>query len=321
MRPCACRIAPLLFAGLIAALSAFAQAGEKKGPDKKETAKPILLVVPANGKEVKLVDWRFSQGVRWIDATGDVPKPAKGKLPAGSEYLEFREEKSTTLKNGIYTYIPLASLRKLEYDRDKKIVSAIFVQNDGTDLTLLGSTKTASNKITIEAEAILDGLGAATVKFQGGIDKGLQSVAFPVAEASGKSQGGTAVVIADDKEKTKHTVADLSPRLRNRRPIPRRPLSDVQEDGQDRNGQAGRLPLHAAGGQEESVERLRDHPQGRAKHVLSLITVVELEKKKGMTFVGMMGACRRVTSCSSSIRFTNSRWGSRKRSWKARAIP
>src|SRR5262249_19801695 len=158
-----------------------------------------LVVPPTGGKEVKLADWRFTLGTRLLPSRNDAPAKAK---PAGPEYLEFREEKSTTYKNGILTLVPLTSVRKLDYDRDKKTVNAVVVKDTGEDVTLIGSTKFTSNKITIEAEAILDGLGAATVKFQGGTDKGMHSVTFPAPKPADKITGLAVTITADDKDKT-----------------------------------------------------------------------------------------------------------------------
>lgn len=284
-----CIVMPLLVA-VVASLTAFIEAGDKKEPGKKEAEKSFLLVVPpTGGKEVKLVDWRFTHGTRRLDMTGNAPKDPKAKTPAGSEFLEFREEKSTTYKNGIYTFIPLASLRKLDYDRDKKTVAAVAVKDDGADATLVGSTKAVSNKITIEAEAILDGLGAATVKFQGGIDKGLFSVAFPAPKPADKVKGTPAVVTADDKEKTKHIVADLQPLYLvegQYRVVPYLMFKKTVKIDMDKLFGLRYVPP------EDKKKASSDYEvtlKDGVKHTLSLITAVELEKKKTMTFVGFIG--------------------------------
>lgn len=278
-------VMPVLF-GCLAAVSALA-GGEKKEPVKKDSDKPALLVVPpSGGKAVKLVDWRFTQGTRRLDLTG---KEAKAKMPAGAEFLEFREEKSTTYKNGIYTFIPLTSLRKLEYERDKKTATATVVKDDGTDVTLVGSTKAASNKITIEGEAVLDGLGNATVKFQGGIDKGLHSVAFPTPVPAEKVKGTPAVITADDKEKTKHAVHDLQPLYLadgQYRVVPYLMFKKTVKIDIDKMAGLRYVPP------EDKKKASSDYEvtlKDGAKHTLSLITAVELDKKKTMTFVGLIG--------------------------------
>ncbi len=279
---CRCIVMPFLVA-VAASLSTPIQGGDKKAPDKKDAAKSFLLIVPAaGGKEVKLMDWRFTHGTCRLDLTGKDPK-------AAGEYLEFREEKSTNLKNGIYTFIALPSLRKLDYDRDKKTVTAVVIEHTGTDATLVGSTKAASNKIAIEGEAILDGLGAATVKFQGGTDKGIQSVAFPLARKPGDKVTGTlAVVAADDKEKTKHAVADLQPVYLvdgQYRVVPYLMFKKTVKIGMDKLVGMRYVPPEDKKSPSAYEVTLKDG----AKHTLSLLTVVELEKKKTMTFVGMIG--------------------------------
>jgi hypothetical protein len=277
-----CIVMPFHVAVLVS-LSAFTQAGDPKAPDKKDIEKAFLRILPAaGGKEVKLVDWHFSQGTRRLDLTGKVTK-------AAGEYLEFREEKSTNLKNGIYTLISLSSLRQLAFDRDKKTVSAIAVKDDGEDATLVGSTKAASNKITIEGETILDGLGAATVKFQGGIDKGIQSVAFSTPKPAEKVKGTPAVVTADDKEKTKHAVADLQPVYLvdgQYRIAPYLMFKKTVKIDMEKLIALRYLPP------EDKKKASSDYEvtlKDGAKHTLTLLTVVELEKKKTMSFVGMIG--------------------------------
>jgi hypothetical protein len=291
MRRC---IVMLLLVAIIASPAAFMQAGDKKEPDKKEPDKKgeksfLLVVPPVGGKEIKLVDWRFTSGTRWLDLTGAAPKDPKTKAPAGIECLEFREEKSTTYKNGINTFIPLASVRKLDYDRDKKTVSAVAIKDDGTEVTLVGSTKSTSNKITIEAEAILDGLGAATVKFHGGVDKGLHSVAFPAPKPAEKVKGAPAVVTADDKEKTKHTVTDLQPVYlvdgQYRVVAYLMFKKTVKIDMDKLVGLRYVAPEDKKKASNDYEVTLKDG----AKHTLSILTVVELEKKKTMTFVGLIG--------------------------------
>lgn len=279
----------LVFLGA-ALFSAGVQAGDqdKKDPEKSGDKKPYILVVPpAGGKEVKLVDWRFTQGTRQLAFAGDAAVTPKAKT--GPEFLEVREEKTTTYKNGIFTFVPLTSIRKITYDREKKTVAAVVISDSGEDVTLGGSTKFTSNKITIEAEALLDGLGAATVKFHGGIDKGLHSVAFPTPKAPEKAKGPTAILTADDKEKTKHTAHDI------------RPVWLV--DGQWRV-----MPFvmfkKTVKVEWEKLVGLRFVPsedkkkistdyeitlKDGVKHTLSILTSVELEKKKSMTFVGLVG--------------------------------
>ncbi|MCI0682196.1 MAG: hypothetical protein L0Y71_08835 [Gemmataceae bacterium] len=69
---------------------------------------------------LRMKDARFTAGTRQLS----------WKDP-GREHLEFREEKSTTYKDGIVTYVPVASLARIEYDHDKKLVRVSVKQTGG----------------------------------------------------------------------------------------------------------------------------------------------------------------------------------------------
>ena len=74
----------------------------------------------------------------------------------------------------------MKSLRKLDFDNDKKTATAVVVNAGDQDETLSGTTKFKGiNKIVLEADAVLEGLGNATVKFNGGAADGLRSIRFP----------------------------------------------------------------------------------------------------------------------------------------------
>ncbi|MBI1831844.1 MAG: hypothetical protein HYR84_10380 [Planctomycetes bacterium] len=276
-------VSTLLFHATMPAFSSDKK-DQAKTDKKAEKPAPLLIVPPTGGKEVQLADWRFAQGTRHLALSADAPK---GK--AGPEHLEFREEKSTTYKNGIYTYIPLASLRKLEYDRDKKTVTAVAVQHGDTDATLVGSTKFTSNKITLEGDAILEGLGAATVKFQGGNDKGIQRVTFPQPKPADKVKGPVAVVTADDKEKTKHTVHDVQPvflvdgQYRTMLYVMFKKTVKVDFD------KLAGLRWAPSDEKKKVANEYEVTLKDGVKHTLSILMVVELEKKKTMSFVGLVG--------------------------------
>ena len=166
MRSAFLLIAPLFAAILLAWTAQGGGDKKKKEPAPATKTKVKLSVLPhAAEKEVHLVDWRFVQGTRHFSLDGDKIDP-KTKKAAAPEYLEFREEKSTTYKNGIFTLIPLTSIRKITYDRDKKTVAVAVATDAAEDVVVNGSTKfKGTNKITIEAEEILEGLGAATEKY------------------------------------------------------------------------------------------------------------------------------------------------------------
>lgn len=262
---------------------------DKKEPDKsdKKPAKDanLLVIPPTGGKSVLLADWRFSQGTRHLAFTGEKSTP-KGK--AGPEYLEFREEKSTTYKNGIYTYIPLTSVRTLDYDREKKTVTAVAVAESG-DVTLVGSTKFTSNKITIEGDAILEGLGSATVKFQGGIDKGLQRVTFPNPKSADKVNGSAAVITADDKEKNKHTVHDVQPVFLVDGQYRTMPYMMFKKAVKVDFDKLAALRWAPSDEKKKTANEYEVTLKDGNKHTLSILIVVELEKKKTMSFVGLVG--------------------------------
>jgi hypothetical protein len=171
------------------------------------------LLVDAQTK-IPLQNARFTAGTRHLDWLIEEQKSAAAKTKnAGPEYLEFREEKSTTFKDGIVTWIPLASLAGLEYDHDKKLVRAAVRQPDGKDLALVGSTKFVGfNKFNVEGavgemrigvEGMLqlqDGL--MKVPFRGLVHEG----AHPTDPPTGRG----AMVIAQDKEKSEHNVRGLA---------------------------------------------------------------------------------------------------------------
>jgi hypothetical protein len=282
--PCGSLFLALLFMLSVSSWIAPASAGDKDKAGKNEDKNKYLMVLPpAGGKEVKLVDYRFTLGTRRLALNGD----AKSK---GPEYLEFREEKSTTYKNGIYTLIPLASLKKIAYDAEKKTVTVIALKVDGDEATLVGTTKFAgTNKLTIEAEAVLEGLGNATVKFNGGIDKGgLQSVTFPAPKPRPKFDGSAAMVVADDKEKTKHTAYGVQPLYLvdgQYRVIPYLMFKKTVKVDMDKLAGFRFVPA------EDKKKASNDYEvtlKDGTKHTLSILTSVETDKKK-MTLVGLIG--------------------------------
>ncbi len=276
---------------LIALTSAASTGGEKdkKEPPKTQTTDPHIYPTPPSGKEVKMADWRFTLGTRHFTLSKDAPVKAKGK--DGPEYLEFRTDHSTTYQNGILTLIPLTSIRKMDYDREKKTVVVVVVNAEGKDETLSGTTKFVGiNKLTLEGDAVLDGLGSATVKFQGGIDKGgLQSIRFPNAKAVEPVKGTPSVIVAEDKEKTKHIASDLVPLYLvdgSYRVLPHLHFKKTVKIDLDKIASLRFIPSPDKKQISSEYEvTLRDG----AKHVLTLLANIETDKKKGMTFAGLIG--------------------------------
>jgi hypothetical protein len=291
-------LAVMLFLFAVAVrFSDLATAGDK---DKKEPQKVekqdgkdgyLLVVPPTGGKEVKLVDWHFSHGTRHFSLAGDAPKKPKSKTAQGPEYLEFREEKSTTFKDGILTLVPLASIRKIDYDREKKTVAVVVVKAGAKDETLTGVTKFVGiNKLTLEADAVLDGLGAAIVKFQGGVEKGgLHSITFPAPKAVADVKGIAANLVAADKEKTKHTAHEVLPLYLidgSYRVLPYLMFKKTVKIDMDKIASLRFIPSQDKKKISCDFEvTLKDG----AKHTLTLLTKIDLGAKKSASFEGLVG--------------------------------
>ncbi len=193
-----------------------------------------IVVVDGNGKELKIKGYKITAGTRhlgWLapaDKAPPEPKkddkapkdPPKGKaapLPkpsAGPEALEFREEHSTNLREGIMTLVPLDRVRGLDYDADTQTVTLNVATSDKkeADDVLKGTTKYVGiNKLTIEAEVDKGALGIAEVKFQGGVPKGgIRGVRFPSPKAGPAIAGRVATITSTDKkDKEPYKVTEL----------------------------------------------------------------------------------------------------------------
>jgi hypothetical protein len=206
-----------------------------------EAAKPnpkaepgVLVVVDNAGKEHKLKTWQFIVGTRrlpWLapapprapleedQGKGQKPKkPAAPRVPTGPEALVFRDENSTDLKDGVFNFILLDRIKAIDYDNDKRSVQmtvAVPGEKGNNEEILTGSTRyVGENKLTIEAEADLGELGLATVKFQGGVAKGIKSIRFPPPRVKGVPVTRLAEVTIADKNKDVHKVTDLQPLYR-----------------------------------------------------------------------------------------------------------
>jgi hypothetical protein len=186
-------------------------------PEKKEETKG-LVVVDKDGQETFLKKWRFSLGTRPLALHTEALKAPekKGppvKVPEGPLYLEFREDNSTTFKDGILTLVPIASVRKIDYDNDKKTVTVTYLQAGDKEATLTGTTKYVGiNKLTVEGDADLGKLGFATVKYQGGLTthpKAVKSFRFPPAQPAPEVSGSWSIITTVEKDKAQHKVQDL----------------------------------------------------------------------------------------------------------------
>jgi hypothetical protein len=212
----------MLLAASIIGLGAMGATADEpaKGADTAQDGGP-LVVIDNVGKEMKLKTWKLTNGTRrlaWLGAAAKEADPPKGK-PTGPEALEFREENSTTFKEGILTLVPVDRLRELEFDNMKetvKLTAATGPKAEDT-VTLTGLTKYVGiNKITIEAEVDKGELGVAEVKLLGGVPKGVNVVKFPgTAKIAAAAEGRGATVTTKDKSgKATHKVTDFQPLYR-----------------------------------------------------------------------------------------------------------
>lgn len=208
------RIGLLLGFTLALVTAGFAQDGKKDKDAPAVKDQVGLVVIDKDGTEHKVKNWKASLGTRVLNFN---PLPLKkgepAKVPQGPAYLEFREDNSTTYANGIVTLIPLESVRKLDYDNEKKTVAVTLAQADGKDAVLTGTTKYVGiNKLTIEGDADLGNLGSATLKYQGGLathPKAVRSFRFAEARPTPEPMGPTAVIVSVEKDKAQHKAQDL----------------------------------------------------------------------------------------------------------------
>ncbi len=212
------------------------KADDKKPDDKKpddKKAEGTLIVIDSRGKENKIKSWEIVAGTRrlgWLapplppekepeekpndkDEPAAAPKRAPARPVArGPEALSFRDENSTGFVNGILTFIPLDTIRQIDFDNEeRKATVKVAAAKADDDVSLTGTTKFAdTNKLTIEAEVDKGELGIAAIKYLGGVKNGIQGVRFPspktVAEPKGKP---ATITILDGKEKKTEKVFDL----------------------------------------------------------------------------------------------------------------
>src|SRR5262249_52481995 len=156
---------PLLGAALGTALLTCSVTADE--PKKDDT--PVVTIIDGNGKEHKVKGWKITAGTRrlgWLAPADDKepmpkdPPPRGGKAPkkgtGGPEALAFREDDSTTFVDGVLTLVPLDRLRELEYDKEKKTVTATVAtgnKKDAATVKLHGATRFQGvNRVTLEAE-------------------------------------------------------------------------------------------------------------------------------------------------------------------------
>lgn len=207
------RVAATVALGIIVGLAARVRTDDKVS---------ALIVLDGAGKEIKLTSWKFVLGTKhlgWLGEPSKAPEK-KGKkvpppVPQGPEFLEFREDKTPAYEKDITTYIPVTSVRKIEYDHDKKVVAVTFLAAGDKEQTLIGPAKYANiNKFNIDG-AVEPGTAslAGDVKFQDGFLKvGIKGYRFPgPAQAAPAPSGRPAVIVALDKTKTVHKITGVVP--------------------------------------------------------------------------------------------------------------
>jgi hypothetical protein len=164
-----------------------------------------LIILDGAGKEIPVKNWKFTAGTRPLAWLAD----AKSKEPV-AQALEFRENKSTTFANGILTLVPLSSVKKIDYDHDKKDVRATVLIAGGKEEVLAGTTRFVNiNKFHFDGEVPSGVSIQGPLSFQDGFLK-VGGVRFPAPKANNEPSGRPATLIAQDKEKTAHKIHDLA---------------------------------------------------------------------------------------------------------------
>ena len=193
------------------------------------------VIVDSTGKEAKLQNPTFTEGVRrlgWLAEPAEKPDPKekpdtkprpKGKrTPAkvfGPEALVIRDAAKFNFAEGVVALVPLTQVRSVSFDAEKRLMTIQAATNDkaADDVTLTGTTLyKGNNKITLEAEVSKGALGVAAVTYQGGIAKGgFRELRFPTPKIEASKPGRPAVVISADKMvKREDKVSDLQPLYR-----------------------------------------------------------------------------------------------------------
>src|SRR5262245_13867568 len=199
---CVSLLALPLASALLLAVGA-APAGEKAGPDNQGT----LVVIDANGKELKVKNWKLTKGTKhlsWLAPADEGKDKGKKQPPAGPEALEFVEGKLPPLKKGVLTYVPLTSVRGIDFDGAKETMTVRVAKSDkeADDDILVGPTGYVGiNQVAITAVTDLGELGQAAVEFHGGVDRGIRGLRFPSPKPIEALPEGRAAVIKQTSKK------------------------------------------------------------------------------------------------------------------------
>jgi hypothetical protein len=183
----------------------------------------VLIVVDHSGKEHKVKGWKFARGTIHLSWLAPAPAEDKGKgdtkkpaTPVGPEALEFVESKIPPLAKGVLTYVPLGSVRSIEFEPGPKNTMTVRVaksDKEADDEILVGPTGYKGiNHVAITALTDLGDLGQATVEFHGGVERGVRSIRFPAPKAiDALGEGRGAVIVQASKKYPTLKVVDLQP--------------------------------------------------------------------------------------------------------------
>jgi hypothetical protein len=161
-----------------------------------------LVLIDANDKEVRLKEWKIVHGTQKLPWTKD-----------SDDFIEVREESSTTFQQGIQTFVPLSAVKRIDYDGAAKTATFVIRTAGGKEEKLTGTTKFQGiNKLAVETEVNLGELGQATAVYLGGVERGLKSIQFPAAKGELAPPVGKAyAIVAHDKMKSAHAARALTP--------------------------------------------------------------------------------------------------------------
>jgi hypothetical protein len=241
---------------------------------------------------IRLKDAHFTSGTRHLSWLADEEKSGKKAKNPGPEHLEFREEKSTAYKDGIITYVPLASVQRIEYDHDKKLVSVTIKSAGDKDLVLTGSTKFVGiNKFSLDgtADKTAVGVGGA-LQFQDGLLKApFRGFAQQGAKGASAPTGRPAVVVAQDKEKTQHAVHGLTALYRVGAGQKLAGVLMFQKVGQIDIGKLAHLRQLPADKKQTASHDYEVTEAGGEKQKLTLLEKTQLNDTQPATLVGLVG--------------------------------
>lgn len=164
-----------------------------------------IAIIDSAGKEIKLSNVKYTQGLRRLAWLGD-PSATTDDGKKGPLAFEIREPNSTDLVKGIVTLVPLSSIEAVKYDYTKLTVETSI---KGFDKPLVGTCKYKGFCVLgLDGEA-----GGVKAKFSGGtIKTGIKSVAFPNAKplpARGESTAWTLKIEGAKPDESLMTVWNL----------------------------------------------------------------------------------------------------------------